>query len=113
LAATVEKDKYVKPLLCYLNSSLGELCLRLSGHVYGGGVCDLNVSSAKEIQTLDLGKLDGTQLQALNSAFDEFVEAGDRGLLNEAVYEILEFTSQEKAEVENALQVAIEESLSK
>jgi adenine-specific DNA methylase len=113
LAAIVEKNKYIKPLLCYLNSSLGELCLRLSGHVYGGGVCDLNVSSAKEIQTLDLRKLDGTQLQALNSAFDEFVEIGDRGLLNKAVYETLEFTPQEKAEVENALQVAIEESLSK
>ena len=113
LATTVEKDEYVKPLLCYLNSSLGELCLRLSGHVYGGGVCDLNVSSAKEIQTLDLGKLDGTQLQALNSAFDEFVETGDRELLNEAVYEILEFSPEKKAEVEDALQVAIEESLSK
>jgi tRNA1(Val) A37 N6-methylase TrmN6 len=113
LAATVEKEEYVKPLLCYLNSSLGELCLRLSGHVYGGGVCDLNVSSAKEIQTLDLGKLNGTQLQFLNSGFDEFVETGDRGLLNEAVYETLEFTPQEKAEVKNALQVAIEESLSK
>lgn len=113
LATTVEKNEYVKPLLCYLNSSLGELCLRLSGHVYGGGVCDLNVSSAKEIQTLDLGKLEDTQLQVLSSAFDEFVETGDRGLLNEAVYEILEFTPKEKAEVEDALQVAIEESLSK
>jgi hypothetical protein len=57
--------------------------------------------------------LEGTQLQALNSAFDEFVETGDRELLNEAVYEILEFTPKEKAEVEDALQVAIEESLSK
>jgi len=113
LATTVEKNEYVKPLLCYLNSSLGELCLRLSGHVYGGGVCDLNVSSAKEIQTLDLGKLEDTQLQVLSSAFDEFVETRDREILNEAVYEILEFTSQKKAEVEDALQVAIEESLSK
>jgi len=113
LATTVEKDEYIKPLLCYLNSSLGELCLRLSGHVYGGGVCDLNVSSAKEIQTLDLGKLEDTQLQVLSSAFDEFVETRDREILNEAVYEILEFTSQKKAEVEDALQVAIEESLSK
>jgi tRNA1(Val) A37 N6-methylase TrmN6 len=113
LATTVERDEYVKPLLCYLNSSLGELCLRLSGHVYGGGVCDLNVSSAKEIQTLDLSKLDDAQLQILSSAFDEFVETRDRGKLNEAVYEILEFTSHEKTEVEDALQVAIEESLSK
>lgn len=113
LATTVKKEEYVKPLLCYLNSSLGELCLRLSGHVYGGGVCDLNVSSAKEIQTLDLGKLEDAQLQILESAFDEFVETRDREILNEAVYEILEFTSQEKAEVEDALQVAIEESLSK
>jgi hypothetical protein len=113
LATTVEKNEYVQPLLCYLNSSLGELCLRLSGHVYGGGVCDLNVSSAKEIQTLNLGKLEDAQLQVLSSAFDEFVETGDRGLLNEAVYVILKFTSQEKSEVEDALQVAIEESLSK
>lgn len=113
LATTAENDEYVKPLLCYLNSSLGELCLRLSGHVYGGGVCDLNVSSAKEIQTLDLGELEDSQLQMLESAFNEFVETRDRGILNEAVYEILEFTSQEKAEAEDALQAAIEESLSK
>jgi tRNA1(Val) A37 N6-methylase TrmN6 len=113
LATTVEEEKYVKPMLCYLNSSLGELCLRLSGHVYGGGVCDLNVSSAKEIQTLDLGELEDAQLQVLESAFDEFVETKEREILNKAVYEILEFTSQEKTEVEDALQVAIEESLSK
>lgn len=113
LATTVENENYVKPLLCYLNSSLGELCLRLSGHVYGGGVCDLNVSSAKEIQTLDLRKLDDSQLQDLTSAFDEFVETGDREVLNDTVYEILEFNSQQKSEVEDALQIAIEESLSK
>jgi adenine-specific DNA methylase len=113
LATTVEKNEYIKPLLCYLNSSLGELCLRLSGHVYGGGVCDLNVSSAKEIQTLDLGRLEDAQLQILESGFNEFVEKSDREILNEAVYEILEFSSEERAEIEDALQVAIEESLSK
>lgn len=113
LATTVESEEYVKPLLCYLNSSLGELCLRLSGHVYGGGVCDLNVSSAKDIQTLDLRKLEEDQIQALSSAFDEFVETENREVLNKAVYDILEFTSQEREEIADALDVAVEESLSK
>jgi hypothetical protein len=113
LATTVDKNEYIKPLLCYLNSSLGELCLRLSGHVYGGGVCDLNVSSAKEIQTLDLDKLDAGQLRALSSAFDEFVDTRDKDSLNKVVYEILDFSSQEKAEVEDALKTAIKESLRK
>lgn len=113
LATTVDSEEHVKPLLCYLNSSLGELCLRLAGHVYGGGVCDLNVSSAKEIQTLDLRELDTDQLQSLSSAFDEFCETKNREVLDDAVYSILGFSSQEREEIEDALQVAIEESLSK
>jgi hypothetical protein len=113
LATTVSSEEYIKPLLCYLNSSLGELCLRLSGHVYGGGVCDLNVSSSKEIQTLDLRELDAKQLEELSSAFEEFVETEDRDLLNNAVYGILGFTDQERAEIEDALELAVEESLSK
>jgi adenine-specific DNA methylase len=113
LATTVESEEFVKPLLCYLNSNLGELCLRLSGHVYGGGVCDLNVSSSKEIQVIDLRKLNEKQIQQLSSSFDGFVGTGDREVLNQAVYEILEFDEKEQGEIEDALEIAVEESLSK
>lgn len=113
LATTVESEKYLKPLLCYLNSSLGELCLRLSGHVYGGGVCDLNVSSAKEIQTLNFEQLDDEELQKLSYAFDKFAQTKSREVLNEVVYGILGFSDLERTEIEEALDMAIEESLSK
>ena len=113
LATNVESEELVKPLLSYLNSSLGELCLRLSGHVYGGGVCDLNVSSSKEIQVMDLRKLSEEQIQELSSSFDKFIETGDRGVLNQIVYDILGFDKREQKEIEEALNIAVEESLSK
>lgn len=113
LAVTVESENYVKPLLAYLNSSLGELCLRLSGQVYGGGVCDLNVSSAKTIHTIDLNALSESDLSQLESAFDVFVDTHDRSVLDDAVCKIVHLGAQQREEIEEALDVAIEESLSK
>lgn len=113
LATTVKNEEYLKPLLAYLNSHLGELCLRLAGQVYGGGVCDLNVSSSKNIQTLDLDGRTDDELTTLADAFDEFVESEDRSVLDEAVYSVLGFSDVEREEIQEALDLAIEESLSK
>ncbi|WP_153552798.1 Eco57I restriction-modification methylase domain-containing protein [Halomicrobium sp. LC1Hm] len=113
LATTVERDEDVKPLLAYLNSQLGELNLRLAGQVYGGGVCDLNVSSSKTIQTLDLDALTDADRDRLTTAFDEFAETADRGVLDEAVYTILGYTDEERQEIQDALELAVEESVNK
>ncbi|GGC49818.1 methyltransferase [Haloferax sulfurifontis] len=113
LATTVKDERYLKPLLAYLNSHLGELCLRLAGQVYGGGVCDLNVSSSKTIQTLDLAARTDDELETLVDAFDEFVESEDRSVLDEAVYSVLGFSDVEREEIREALDLAIDESLSK
>jgi hypothetical protein len=113
LATSVEETRYLKPLLCYLNSQLGELTLRLAGQVYGGGVCDLNVSSSKNIQTINLDTCSGTELKILADAFDEFVESRDRKILDEAVYLVLGFSDTEQREIHQALDLVIEESVQK
>jgi adenine-specific DNA-methyltransferase len=113
IATTVNNKKYLKPLLCYLNSCLGELNLRLAGQVYGGGVCDLNVSSSKTIQTLNLAALSDGELSTLANAFDAFVESEDRDALDEAVYTVLGFSNVERDEIREVLELAIQESLSK
>lgn len=113
LATTVAHERYTKPLLAYLNSRLGELCLRLAGQVYGGGVCDLNVSSAKEIQTIDLEACTDDELAVLAESFDEFRQSESRAVLDEAVYSTLGFSSEQREEVTEALNLAIEESVNK
>lgn len=113
LGTTVERDGYVKPLLAYLNSSLGELNLRLAGQVYGGGVCDLNVGSSKEIQTLDLEQLSKKSLNQLTQAFESFRESGNRDVLDEVLYHILGYTDAEQKEISDALDLAIAESVNK
>lgn len=42
-------DDIVLPLLVYLNSSFGELAVRLAAHQYGGGVFNLNPGQARRI----------------------------------------------------------------
>ncbi|RKS82114.1 N-6 DNA methylase [Haloarcula quadrata] len=113
LATTVHSDEHTKPLLAYLNSQLGELNLRLAGQVYGGGVCDLNVSSSKTIQTINLDKLTGGELEQLVVAFDRFVETGEREVLDEAVYSVLGYTDHERNKTQDVLSLAIEESVNK
>ena len=113
LATTVENERYLKPLLCYLNSRLGELNLRLAGQVYGGGVCDLNVSSSKAIQALNFAALSGEELSSLASAFDVFVDSEDRNCLDEAVYAVLGFSDLEREEIREVLELTIQESLDK
>lgn len=113
LATKVYSQNSVKPLLTYLNSTLGELCLRLAGQVYGGGVCDLNVSSAKQIQCLDLDAVSESALRRLDTAFDTFIETNDRTVLDRAIFEVLQFDEQRKQEVKNALEFAIQESVNK
>jgi hypothetical protein len=102
LATTVKDEEYLKPLLAYLNSQLGELNLRLAGQVYGGGVSDLNVSSSKTIQTIDLDARSDAELDTLAEAFDEFVESEDRDVLDEAVYSVLGFSDVERQEIQEA-----------
>ncbi|QLG63332.1 HsdM family class I SAM-dependent methyltransferase [Halorarum salinum] len=113
LATTVKDLRHLKPLLAYLNSHLGELNLRLAGQVYGGGVCDLNVSSSKTIQTIDLEAHSDAELETLAEAFDEFMASEDRDVLDEAVYTVLGFSNVERKEIQEALDLAIEDSLSK
>lgn len=113
LATTVKDEQYLKPLLSYLNSRLGELNLRLAGQVYGGGVCDLNVSSSKTIQTPNLDDCTDHEINALSDAFNEFTETENRDVLDDAVYSILGYSEMEREEIKAALIVAIEESVRK
>lgn len=113
LAVSVEQSKFVKPLLAYLNSDLGELSLRLCGQVYGGGVCDLNVSSSGDIACPKFETLAESGCQELGSAFDSYVQNEDRGELTGTVYRVLGFGNERRAQISEALEIAIDESLSK
>lgn len=76
-------------LLAFLNSTLGEVCVRLSGQVYGGGVCELSVTGTKSMACPDLNKLDESIHQSMAEAFDTYLKTGDRKRLDEKVYEAL------------------------
>ena len=56
---------YLYPLLVFLNSSFGELALRLASHQYGGGVFNLNPSQARSIRVPNLDFLTATSVHEI------------------------------------------------
>ena len=64
-------DTRVKALLAYLNSSFVQLYIEQKGLKSPGGVIQLDVSTAREIPLLDLGKLNDKQLSTLAKLFDK------------------------------------------
>ena len=78
------------PILTLLNSSFGEFMIRSVGHIYGGGVCNLNPNDLKILPILDVGRLDAIGRKALAAAFDAFVKTGgaNQTLLDTQVFKI-------------------------
>jgi hypothetical protein len=86
------RDKrHIVPLLALLNSSLGEFMIRSIGHVYGGGVCNLNPGDMKDLPVVNPAAMDATALEQLGAAYVDFIEqhGQDRASLDEVVFTLL------------------------
>jgi len=96
-------------LLAFLNSTLGEVCVRLSGQVYGGGVCELSVTGAKSIACPDLDQLDETERQSMSEAFDTYLEKANRQWLDSTVYNALGIPEKIQSLIEDTAAKSIRE----
>jgi hypothetical protein len=77
------------PLLAILNAGTTEIAVRVSAHVYGGGVYNLSPGSIGEIPVVDVRRLAPEALQQLERAYRQFLLARgkERTALDAAVLE--------------------------
>jgi len=84
------RREHLLPLLAVLNSSVAEFMARSLGHIYGGGVCNLNPNDLRILPVLDLSRLNCEELDALTSAYQNFIaDESKRHRLDEAIFGIL------------------------
>jgi hypothetical protein len=76
-----------------LNASTTELAVRVSAHVYGGGVYNLSPGSIGEVPVVDVRRLPPAMLQRLEGAYRRFLlaQGKDRTALDAVVLEALGF----------------------
>jgi tRNA1(Val) A37 N6-methylase TrmN6 len=92
LEARPRDSEHLFLLHAVLNSSFGEFMIRSVGHIYGGGVCNLNPSDLKTLPVLNVGRLDEQARQTLTNAYNEFIAArgADPTILDKAMFQILD-----------------------
>jgi adenine-specific DNA-methyltransferase len=101
------RDKrHIVPLLALLNSSIGEFMIRSIGHVYGGGVCNLNPGDMKDLPVVNPAAMDATALEQLGAAYVDFIEqqAQDRASLDEVVFTLLGYSARKRRKFYEALE---------
>jgi len=103
-----KKEEFVLPLLAVLNSSIGEYFMRVMGHLYGGGVCDLMPDAVKRVPVIDLTKLSRDTLERLEKAFIEYSKSLDRTRIDEIIVEILGLLNQDYKNLLNELNEIVE-----
>jgi uncharacterized protein YbgA (DUF1722 family) len=83
--------RHVVSLLALLNSSVGEFMVRSVGHVYGGGVCNLNPSDLKDLPVPNVVALEETAQKNLKAAYRKFIECGgqDQSPLDDVLFSLL------------------------
>jgi hypothetical protein len=67
------------PLLAVLNASTTELAIRVSAHVYGGGVYNLSPGGIGEVPVIDVRCLAPDRLERLKIAYQHFLLSGRKG----------------------------------
>jgi len=84
-------DVPLVPLLAVLNSGITEIAVRVSAHVYGGGVYNLSPGSIGEVPIVDVRQLSAERVLQLEHAYKQFLVAGGakRTALDTAVLEVL------------------------
>jgi tRNA1(Val) A37 N6-methylase TrmN6 len=91
----------VTPLLSVLNSSIMELILRVSAHLYGGGVYYLRPEDVKNLPVLDISKISAQELEALHKAYEAFIATkGDRTEIDKCLAKILGLTLEDEKQIE-------------
>lgn len=103
LEAKPRNPKHTLPLLAYLNSTVGELAVRLVGHVYGGGVCNVNPADLKLLPVPDFGELPVDELERLAHAFLLFAEKRERWILDKEIFFALDITEKEATDILHAV----------
>ena len=95
----------LEPLLAVLNAGVAEMALRVSAHVYGGGVYNLSPGSVGEVPVIDVSRLTAAQRQQLATAYRAFLQAKgkDRSALDAAVLDILDLPPDFAEALEQAL----------
>jgi hypothetical protein len=95
----------LEPLLAVLNAGVSEMALRVSAHVYGGGVYNLSPGSVGEVPVIDVPRLSAGQQAQLTAAYRVFLQSKgkDRGALDAVVLDVLELPTTFAASLENAL----------
>ena len=97
------KEAYIYPLLAYLNSSIGELCIELNGRYPGNGLLELMVYEVADLPVLNPEMLSQREQNKLKTAFIHFEEKGDKKILDDVIYEILGISVNEQKQVANSL----------
>ncbi len=95
----------LEPLLAVLNAGVSEMALRVSAHVYGGGVYNLSPGSVGEVPVIDVCQLSASRQEQLTTAYRTFLlsKGKDRGALDAAVLEALELPATFAASLASAL----------
>jgi len=91
LEVNPRQSEHLLPLLAILNSSFAEFMARSLGHIYGGGVCNLNPNDLRILPVINISKLSPAQINALASTYQDFIaqEGKRRDILDEAIFNIL------------------------
>ncbi len=71
-------DVPLLPLLAALNAGVAEMTMRVSAHVYGGGVYNLSPGSIGEVPVMDVRRLPIDVLQHLEKAYRQFLRSGGK-----------------------------------
>jgi hypothetical protein len=69
-------DVPLVPLLAVLNSGITEIAVRVSAHVYGGGVYNLSPGSIGEVPIVDVRQLSADRALQLEHAYKQFLLTG-------------------------------------
>jgi type I restriction-modification system DNA methylase subunit len=104
----------VKVLAGILNSSIIAFISELEGRFYGGGVLELEIYETKNMTVIDPNKLSPTEKQKIKEAFsrvceaqnrsDEKLEEEARKELDNAVFDVLGLTEDERRQVYEGLE---------
>jgi hypothetical protein len=75
------------------------------GHVYGGGVCNLNPNDVKAISVLDPSKLDSHGRQQLAEAYSRFLATNGQvqPVLDQVIFELLGLEREAQTQLYKAL----------
>ncbi|WP_251343760.1 N-6 DNA methylase [Haloplanus halophilus] len=109
LIVTPNDASTTESLLAFLNSTLGEVCVRLSGQVYGGGVCELSVTGAKSIACPEFDHLNSDAHELLSKSFNTFLDTQNREQLDQTVYETLGLPDSVRSLIEDTAAKSLRE----